>query len=270
MPRNAGLAASVLCAAVLVGLGIRIWYAPETLQTVADTLSASGLPIPSAFSGPLPSIFNNAELQSYDGSDSSKPLLLCILGEVFDVSGGAKFYGKGEGYNIFLGQDASRSFHSGDWKDPNPDVRDLNVMAIADVIGWRDFYRKHKTYFKVGVLAGLYYDEEGKATEALATVEKMGQEAEAVRKYEESLQQLYPGCDMKHDSKKHSTWISCGSHGGTRYPRLFTWTHKGSGNVAKRCACFTSRELTRPVEAGTLSEYSECPPSAVECTFTQH
>lgn len=40
-----------------------------------------------------------------------------ILGEVFDVSKGAKHYGKGGAYEGFTGKDASRSFVSGDFTE---------------------------------------------------------------------------------------------------------------------------------------------------------
>lgn len=40
-----------------------------------------------------------------------------ILGEVFDVSNGAKHYGKGGAYEGFAGKDASRSFVSGDFTE---------------------------------------------------------------------------------------------------------------------------------------------------------
>lgn len=40
-----------------------------------------------------------------------------ILGEVFDVSKGAKHYGKGGPYEGFTGKDASRSFVSGDFSE---------------------------------------------------------------------------------------------------------------------------------------------------------
>ncbi|CAN0392758.1 unnamed protein product, partial [Ectocarpus sp. 13 AM-2016] len=40
-----------------------------------------------------------------------------ILGEVFDVSKGAKHYGKGGAYESFTGKDASRSFVSGNFTE---------------------------------------------------------------------------------------------------------------------------------------------------------
>ena len=129
-----------------------------------------------------PRIYTAAELKTYDGSDESKPLLLCVLGEVFDVSAGARFYKKGEGYNVFLGQDASRAFHDGKFDRAVEDVRDLDVMAIGDVVGWRTFFQQHKEYKFVGFLHGLYHDANGAPTNALHEVEVKHQQGLLIKK----------------------------------------------------------------------------------------
>lgn len=53
----------------------------------------------------LPTIqmFNQEELAKYDGSEGSEGIYLSILGQVFDVTKGAKHYGPGGSYNIFVG-----------------------------------------------------------------------------------------------------------------------------------------------------------------------
>jgi predicted heme/steroid binding protein len=48
------------------------------------------------------------DLLQYDGSDPSKPIYVAIKGRVFDVSAKKEMYGKGAGYNIFAGKDASK------------------------------------------------------------------------------------------------------------------------------------------------------------------
>ena len=55
-------------------------------------------------------LFTSSELSSLS---SSSKLFLAIGGEVFDVSAGKKFYGKGKGYGGFVGRDASRAFVTG-------------------------------------------------------------------------------------------------------------------------------------------------------------
>jgi len=50
-----------------------------------------------------------AELAQYDGSDPSKPLLLAIRGQVYDVGRGRDFYGPGGPYGMFAGKDCTRA-----------------------------------------------------------------------------------------------------------------------------------------------------------------
>jgi predicted heme/steroid binding protein len=50
------------------------------------------------------------ELAQYDGRDPSKPLLLSIMGRVYDVTKGYDKYGPGKSYHFFTGKDATRSF----------------------------------------------------------------------------------------------------------------------------------------------------------------
>lgn len=51
--------------------------------------------------------FTREQLEKYNGSDPSLPLLLAIKGQVFDVSKNSKMY---EGaYGVFLGKDASNA-----------------------------------------------------------------------------------------------------------------------------------------------------------------
>ena len=49
-----------------------------------------------------------SQLLAYDGSDPSKPIYVAIKGRVFDVSAKKEMYGKGAGYNVFAGKDASK------------------------------------------------------------------------------------------------------------------------------------------------------------------
>jgi len=53
--------------------------------------------------------FTRAELALHDGKDDSKPLLLSIGGEVFDVTFESRFYGPGSGYAVFAARDATRA-----------------------------------------------------------------------------------------------------------------------------------------------------------------
>ena len=59
------------------------------------------------------------------------------MGEVFDVTKGARHYGKGGSYSFFTGRDGSRAFTTGDFKDGLTD--DLNGLKPLEVpCGVRD------------------------------------------------------------------------------------------------------------------------------------
>ena len=59
-------------------------------------------------------------------------LLLAVLGEVFDVSKGAKHYAPGMGYSFFTGRDGSRAFVTGDFTEAGL-VDDLTGLSPTDV-----------------------------------------------------------------------------------------------------------------------------------------
>lgn len=51
----------------------------------------------------IDSLFSPSELELYDGIHKPE-IYLAILGNVFDVTKGAKHYGPGQAYNVFAGQ----------------------------------------------------------------------------------------------------------------------------------------------------------------------
>eukprot|EP00793_Prasinoderma_coloniale_P005139 PRCOL_00000900-RA len=51
--------------------------------------------------------FSLEALRAFDGSDSSKPLLVGCKSNIYDMAKGKDFYGKGGPYNCFAGRDAS-------------------------------------------------------------------------------------------------------------------------------------------------------------------
>ena len=213
-------------------------------------------------------------LKKYDGSDPSLPLLLVVLGEVYDVTVGAKFYGKGESYNIFLGQDASRSFHSGVWDKAEADIRDLSPMAAEAVTGWRSFYRKSDKYIFAGVVEGLYYDANGNPTQALHDVDQLEQQAGDANAYEAELLKRFPQCNMASVTALKKTDINCPSrpedNGAKRVPRMLYWTHRGSNAETKRCGCLTMDEIGAPRQMPPTMRsepYPGCPPEESSCVI---
>ncbi|RHZ74123.1 hypothetical protein Glove_227g169 [Diversispora epigaea] len=96
-------------------------------------------------------IFSEEELARYDGSDENLPIYLAINGEVFDVTKGKHYYGKGGGYSFFSGKDASRSYVTGCFETHlTHDLRGLTREQLKELENWASFYRDHHTYYKVG------------------------------------------------------------------------------------------------------------------------
>ncbi|CAG8502151.1 4761_t:CDS:2 [Ambispora leptoticha] len=101
-------------------------------------------------------MFTLEELSKYDGSDPDLPIYLAINGEVFDVTQGRDYYGKGGSYGFFSGRDASRAYITGCFSSPSHlshDLRGLTPDQLKSLEGWASFYRDHHTYFKVGRVA---------------------------------------------------------------------------------------------------------------------
>jgi len=88
------------------------------------------------------------------------------------VTAGRNFYGNGAGYGYFSGKDASPCFISGDF-NPEGLIKDLESFEDKELRGitdWRKFYEESDKYFFVGLLEGLYYDEDGRPTEKLKRI----------------------------------------------------------------------------------------------------
>ncbi|KAJ9081442.1 hypothetical protein DSO57_1014738 [Entomophthora muscae] len=106
-------------------------------------------------------IFTEEELALYDGSDLTLPIYIAINGEVYDVSKGATYYGKGGGYSFFAGKDAARAYVTGCFKTHlTHDLRGFDDIDMEQVTGWMDFYRDHETYYRVGTVVHPPIDPE--------------------------------------------------------------------------------------------------------------
>jgi len=101
-------------------------------------------------------------------ASTSAPLLLVIVGKVYDVSAGHEHYSTGAGYEGFIGKDASRAFLSADFEQhASDDLDGLKPGECLGVEGWCTFYANHSKYSFVGLLHGRYYGPTGLPTEAL-------------------------------------------------------------------------------------------------------
>nr|XP_019015155.1 uncharacterized protein I206_01243 [Kwoniella pini CBS 10737]OCF53936.1 hypothetical protein I206_01243 [Kwoniella pini CBS 10737] len=85
-----------------------------------------------------------SSLSQYDGSDPSKPIYVAIKGRVFDVTPKAEMYGKGKGYNIFAGRDASKGLgmSSLNLEDAISDYSSLNETQMNTLNQWESFFEK--------------------------------------------------------------------------------------------------------------------------------
>ncbi|CAM9540360.1 unnamed protein product [Ectocarpus sp. 12 AP-2014] len=143
-----------------------------------------------------PRIFSAAELKA-KGS-GSRPML-SILGEVFDVSKGAKHYGKGGAYESFTGKDASRSFVSGNFTEAGltDDLSGLEPSKCLGIKDWHEFYQNHELYKKRGLLAGRFYNANGKPTRELAAFHKCARKGAKEKEREAAEKLLYPSCNSR-------------------------------------------------------------------------
>ncbi|KAL5218601.1 hypothetical protein ABZP36_019285 [Zizania latifolia] len=93
------------------------------------------------------------QLAAYDGKDPSKPILIAIRGQVYDVSRGRLFYGPQGPYSLFAGRDASRALAlmSFDPIDLTGDLEGIGPDEIEVLQDWEDKFKER--YPKVGHLA---------------------------------------------------------------------------------------------------------------------
>lgn len=170
------------------------------------------------------------QLKEFDGRGSL--VYVGILGKVFDVTEGTKFYGKDAEYSFFAGCDASRSYATGKAEMDNKHiVTDMSEKEIQAVYKWFEFYEKHKDYRYVGKVAGLYYDQNGRATEELRTVLRIVQDGKVEDEKEQEEKEKYPSCNMHWKDKKGKIW--CESE--HRYPR----------ENNHRCSCYTAYDISQ-------------------------
>ncbi|KAL0138673.1 dihydrofolate reductase [Mucor lusitanicus] len=96
-------------------------------------------------------IFTEQELLQYDGSDPKKPIYLAIDGDVYDVTLGGGWYGKGGSYHHFAGKDAARAYVTGCFQDHlTHDTRGLSEEQLKGIAHWKKFYDRHHKYHKIG------------------------------------------------------------------------------------------------------------------------
>jgi len=77
------------------------------------------------------------ELRKYDGNGPEGRVLVAVLGKIYDVTRGKKFYGPGGPYSGFSGRDASRglaTFNVDAVSDEYDDLSDLKASELEQVL----------------------------------------------------------------------------------------------------------------------------------------
>ncbi|CAI7816591.1 unnamed protein product [Closterium sp. NIES-53] len=244
----------VVLVAAAAGAGYYLWREYSEYSVIEDEEFESEPPVEKVATRSNPrkaqwqadKLWSAEELAKYNGSQKGVPLLLGILGDVFDVTKGRKHYGKGQGYNHFAGRDATRAFVSGNFSGDGltDDLTGLSGEQCIGIADWRDFY--FKTYIHVGKLVGRFYDEQGKPKDALGEFDLLLKEGKRLRDVAKVVEKKYPGCN--------SRWAQ--NEGGKAEGGPV------GGSEDTRCACFTKEQLA---SRSDLQEYDGCDPDATKC-----
>ena len=224
-------------------------------------------------------IFTPEQLAPFTGKPKGTPIYLAILGDVFDVTEGRKHYGPQSGYSFYAGRDATRAFSTGeDSAEGLTDAVDgLDVEALKAIAGWHEFYMKHETYTRRGIVVGRHYDASGAALGIFPWARLKLHEQR-----EEEMKRALPECNSRWTQATGSeVWCSTRSGGIERewvgVPRLYSPSldprmqpadgepaESGTGSPARdRCVC-ASDELVAQAPP-YLRAYEGCEGSAERC-----
>lgn len=99
-------------------------------------------------------VYTLQELSKYDGvKDPSKPILLSINGNVYNMDQNKAIYGPGGTYHHFAGKDASRAFVTGCFKTGlTYDTRGFDDQQKKALEHWSNFFENSPKYPKVGTV----------------------------------------------------------------------------------------------------------------------
>jgi hypothetical protein len=167
-PLTTGLA---MIAAISVGL-YHTMRSPAGQQEAAALFSPSGV-----------RLYTTEDLKRVADERRSTLLLLTVVGKVYNVTTGRKYYGVGEGYEGFAaGHDASRAFVDTALfgRDSVDDLANLTLSECKGVEHWANFYAKHDEYTFAGLHVGSFFDGDGEPTAARLDFEACVKNADAV------------------------------------------------------------------------------------------
>ncbi|CAN6929235.1 unnamed protein product [Brassica oleracea var. botrytis] len=203
-------------------------------------------------------LFSAEELALYNGTDETLPILLGILGSVYDVTKGKSHYGSGGGYNHFAGRDASRAFVSGNFTGDGltDSLHGLSSSEVKSIVDWRGFYAR--TYTPVGKLVGRYYDSQGNPTKHLKGAEAKASRGAQLMEKQKIEEDKQKNCNSRWSQDEGGeVWCDVGVPRLVQRPLEIAIT----GSMSKRCACFEEDQL----DQSGLEIYKDCEPLAKTC-----
>jgi len=248
---------SVIVAALAV---LGTMAAVRSIPLLTDKPSFEGLNL-----RPRDRVFTESELALYHGKGPSGRIYLAVLGEVFDVTPGDRFYSAQtqSEYKVFAGRDASRAFVTGEFDKNKKDLDDVSTLSNRDlkaVDDWRVFYLEHKAYRRMGVLSTSnpqrsFYDKYGNPTPVLKEVWRRLEQQREVEAANKAQQQEYPNCNS-HWAQNKGGKLWCD---GDKVPRIGTL----SSDMGERCACYDPAFAAQKTDV--LRVPNDCDPRATTC-----
>lgn len=195
--------------------------------------------------------------------EQSGEIYLSIVGHVFDVTPGAKFYDKNGSYSFFAYKDGSRAYATGrfgDEKEIVADVSDFKPVQCLAVHNWLQFFVNHQTYKQVGYMIGYYFSERGDETEEMKKFKNCVEEGNKVKQIDDD-EKAKKECNFQWDipAKKKKYW--CKSNDLVPRKAIFMENAK-TGAVKEICTCIAVHDIDKRKD---LLQYSACPPFDREC-----
>jgi len=189
-------------------------------------------------------------------------IYLGFLGNVYDVTKGAKYYGKDGSYEFFAGKDATRAFATGNFKDDlNDNIEDFTEHQVGELFNWKKTY--DDGYIYLGKLEGAFYDSNGQKTQILIDAEDKLTIHKHNENKNEKFKNRFPPCNSQWigDTNTNTIWCTNKSGGVNRkwtgYPRkVFNSYH--NSNI---CGCVNEPDLDHP----SVSLYENCDPKSTRC-----
>jgi membrane-associated progesterone receptor component len=105
--------------------------------------------------------YTPAELLEFGNGLGDHPILIGIMGRVYDVSSGERFYGPEGRYSLFAGHDITYALSTGCRTKECVEMppNGLEGKQILEAKRWLSFFHMHDKYPLVGKLEGNYFQD---------------------------------------------------------------------------------------------------------------